>query len=82
MNKSYILLTKEQNHSKKQELSRILSAAVINRKFRTLLLNDPDTAIKNGYAGERFSLSPEDQKRLGTIHASSLADFATQLAAV
>ena len=80
MIKSNSLLTKKSNQSKQQELSRILSAAVINSKFRTLLLNDPHTAIKNGYSGERFSLSPADQQKLGAIRANSLADFAAQLA--
>ena len=55
MNKTNIVLTKEQSQAKKRELSRILSAAVINSKFRALLLSDPNSAIKNGYLGECFS---------------------------
>jgi hypothetical protein len=82
MNKTNIVLTKEQSQAKKRELSRILSAAVINSKFRALLLSDPNSAIKNGYLGECFSLNPADQEKLGAIQANSLADFAAQLAVI
>ena len=62
------------------EYSRILSAAVINSSFRSMLLSDPAKAIANGYSGEKFNLGHADQKRLSSIHANSLADFASQLA--
>ena len=62
------------------EYSRILSAAVINSSFRSMLLSDPAKAIACGYSGEKFNLGHADQKRLSSIHANSLADFATQLA--
>jgi hypothetical protein len=62
------------------EYSRILSAAIINSSFRSMLLSDPAKAIAGGYSGEKFNLGHADQKRLSTIHASSLADFAKQLA--
>jgi hypothetical protein len=64
------------------EYSRILSAAVINSSFRSMLLSDPAKAIAGGYSGEKFNLGHADQKRLSTIHASSLADFASQLAKI
>jgi len=62
------------------EYSRILSAAVINSRFRSMLLSDPAKAIAGGYSGEKFNLGHADQKRLSSIHANSLADFALQLA--
>ncbi len=65
-----------------QELSRILSAAVVNSHFRSMLLNDPVSAIAGGYSGESFSLGSTEQQKLGAIRASSLADFAAQLSAV
>jgi hypothetical protein len=64
------------------ELSRILTAAVINNHFRSLLLNDPISAIERGYSGESFSLGAEETERLGTIHVGSLSDFAAQLSAI
>ncbi len=64
-----------------QEYSRILSAAVVNARFRQALLKDPVRAITTGYWGEKFHLGNEERKRLAAIRASSLADFASQLAA-
>jgi hypothetical protein len=64
------------------EYSRILSAAVINSNFRNILLRDPAKAIAGGYSGEKFNLGHADQKRLSSIHANSLADFASQLAKI
>jgi hypothetical protein len=63
-----------------QEYSRILSAAVVNARFRQALLKDPVQAITTGYWGEKFHLGNEERKRLASIRASSLADFASQLA--
>jgi hypothetical protein len=65
-----------------QELSRILSAAVVNSHFRSMLLKDPASAVAGGFSGESFSLGSSEQKKLGAIRASSLADFAAQLSVV
>ncbi len=70
----------QKNFASAPEYSRILSAAVINSSFRSMLLSDPAKAVACGYSGEKFNLGHADQKRLSTIHASSLADFASQLA--
>ncbi len=64
-----------------QEYSRILSAAVVNARFRQALLKDPVKAITSGYWGEKFTLGNEERTRLASIRANSLADFASQLAA-
>ena len=63
-----------------QECSRLLSAAVINGQFRQALLSNPGLAITSGFGGEAFNLSGEVQQRLSSIHATSLADFASQMA--
>lgn len=65
-----------------QEYSRILTAAVINMQFRQLLLSNPGKAIESGYGGETFSLAREEKKRVASIRATSLADFASQLSQV
>ena len=70
------------NKSASSEYSRILSAAVINTKFREMLLSDPVKAISRGYSGEQFDLDHEDKDRLATIHATSLAEFAAQLSQI
>jgi hypothetical protein len=72
------MLKKFSSHT--QEYSRILSAAVINSSFRSMLLSNPAKAVSNGYSGEKFNLDHAEQKHLSSIHATSLADFANQLA--
>ena len=64
------------------EFSRILSAAVINQKFRDLLLNDPDRAVSRGFNGESFNLSLKEKSELSSLKGLSLADFASQLAQI
>lgn len=61
-------------------LSRLVNAAVVSQNFRNLLLNDPMKALKVGYDGASFRLAPEEQELVLSIRASSLADFAAQLA--
>lgn len=63
-----------------RELSRLLTAAVVNRKFCQLLLSNPETALSSGYHGEAFRLGNEEKQRILSIQAQSLADFARQLA--
>lgn len=62
-----------------RELSRLLTAAVVNQKFCKLLLANPARALDSGYNGELFSLESEEKDRVISIHAKSLADFANQL---
>lgn len=67
------------NAYQRQEISRILTAAVINENFRKLLLANPDQALTKGYRGEPFHLAKEERTRLAAIRASSLAEFAAQI---
>ncbi len=60
-------------------LSRLISAAVVNREFCSLLLADPAGALTTGYNGEPFQLPMEEQELVRSIRATSLADFAQQL---
>jgi hypothetical protein len=77
---STTITTCSRKSAAQSEFSRILSAAVINSGFRSMLLSDPAKAVSGGYSGERFNLSRKDKNRLSSIHASSLAEFAAQLA--
>ncbi len=61
------------------EISRIMTAAVVNRHFRQDLLNNPRRAIENGYGDECFVLAEEQTERLEKIQAHSLEEFATQV---
>lgn len=64
---------------KEKEFSRILTAAVVSEKFRKLLLSDPEMAVRMGFGGEAFHLDHADTRRLASIRATSLADFARQM---
>jgi len=61
------------------EISRLLTAAVINEGFRKMLLTNPEMALNKGYKGESFHLSKEERSRITSIHATSLTDFAAQI---
>jgi hypothetical protein len=60
-------------------LSRIFSAAVVNKQFCSMLLEDPTKALKNGYLGETFPLSKEEHDLIISIRAHSLSDLAKQI---
>lgn len=60
------------------EISRLLTAAVINSQFRQLLLTNPEKAISAGYRGETFHLGRDEKQHISSIRATSLADFASQ----
>lgn len=62
-----------------KELSRLITAAVVNRGFCNLLLDNPAIALAAGYNGEPFHLATEEQELVLSIRATSLADFAKQL---
>jgi hypothetical protein len=61
------------------EISRLLTAAVVNRRFCRLLLHNPLAALAGGYRGEAFHLDAVELKRISAIRATSLRDFALQL---
>ncbi len=61
------------------EVSRLISAAVVNKHFCQLLLTRPAEALEVGYLGEPFALESEDRAMILSIRANSLADFAMQV---
>ncbi len=60
-------------------LSRVFAAAVVNQQFCNTLLHDPNEALQNGYLGETFSLSKEEQDLIISIRANTLSDLAKQV---
>jgi hypothetical protein len=64
-----------------KELSRLLTAAIINQEFCSLLLANPAVAMAAGFNGQPFQLTSDDQELVLSIRAISLADFAQQLTA-
>lgn len=61
------------------EINRLLTAAVVSRRFCQLLLANPVAALTAGYRGESFRLNADEMRRVTAIRASSLQDFAQQL---
>ncbi len=60
-------------------LSRLISVAVVDSEFRSLLLRDPQIAITMGYNNEYFCLAEKEIEALVSIQAQTLPDFAMQL---
>jgi hypothetical protein len=60
-------------------LSQLFEAAVINRKFCQLLLSQPEAALRQGYLGNTFDLTMEEQALIISIQARSLPDLARQV---
>ncbi|WP_299027132.1 hypothetical protein [uncultured Thermanaerothrix sp.] len=63
------------------EVSRLFCAAVVSKRFREQLLEDPLLAVAQGYNGESFNLLPDTLEHLSHIRADSLSDFAAQFLA-
>jgi hypothetical protein len=61
------------------EINRLLAAAVVSSQFCNLLLTDPARAIEEGFAGERFNLSDDEQDFIFALYAPSLKEFASRL---
>ena len=56
-----------------------MAAAVVNLKFRHLLLTNPAQAIALGYQSETFHFSPSERLLLLSIKARTLEEFALKL---
>lgn len=61
------------------ELSRLLSAAVVSPRFCSMLLTNPEKALRMGYQSEPFKLSPEEKMWVLSIQADNLPDFASEI---
>jgi hypothetical protein len=64
---------------KHKGLNLLLSAATVNRRFCTTLLDDPAQALAAGYFGQTFSLTPEERDMVIGIQAQHLEDLAEQI---
>ena len=61
------------------EISYLLSAAVVNRRFAECLLTDRAHALDVGYQGRRFQFSRADRERILGIRAATFQEFAGEL---
>ncbi len=60
-------------------MSRVFAAAVVNKQFCDMLLQDPYAALQKGYLGESFLLSKQEQDLIVSIRANTLSDLAKQV---
>jgi hypothetical protein len=60
-------------------LNQLLCAAVVNERFREVLLHHPERAIASGYGNQCFALTVEEQKLVIGIQADRLEDFAAEI---
>jgi len=72
------LNSSDQMHTSRP-ITHLLSVAVVSKKFRRLLLTDPEQALDEGHMGEQFHLTPADRKRILMTHARSLEELAAKL---
>lgn len=55
------------------EVSRLLSAALVDERFCQLLLTNPNEAITEGYNGQQFHFSEAQRVRMSSLRANSLS---------
>jgi hypothetical protein len=60
-------------------LNKLFAAAVVNDQFCQLLLDQPEIALQQGYFGDTFDLSLEEQALIVSIRAKSLPELAQQV---
>lgn len=60
-------------------LHRLFAAAIVSDQFRATLLNKPEEALANGYLGQTFVLTDQEQKLIKSIRADTLTDLAQKV---
>jgi hypothetical protein len=60
-------------------MNKLFAAAIVNNQFRQLLLNKPEVALRQGYLGDAFDLTFEEQALIVSIRAKSLPELAQQV---
>jgi hypothetical protein len=60
-------------------LHRLFAAAIVSDQFRETLLCKPDEALANGYLGQTFILTDQEQTLIKSIRADTLTDLAQKV---
>ncbi|MEP7135289.1 MAG: hypothetical protein ABI904_10190 [Chloroflexota bacterium] len=60
-------------------LHRLFAAAIVSDQFRETLLSKPDEALANGYLGQTFMLTDQEQTLIKSIRADTLTDLAQKV---
>ena len=58
-----------------KEINKLISAALVSERFRTLLLSDPQRAIETGYNGETFQFESDVIKVIVSSRGPTLDAF-------
>jgi hypothetical protein len=66
----------ERECASESEMSRLLSAALVDHQFCELLLTRPESALAAGFEGQPFHLSFREKKFVLSVKSTSLADLA------
>ncbi|HEX7557518.1 MAG TPA: hypothetical protein VF338_12890 [Leptolinea sp.] len=61
------------------EFGRLVHAAIINSRFRQMLLTNPQCTIEKGYFGESFHFSNEMKEQINHIRVGTLEEFSSQV---
>ena len=67
------------NNKNETGLSKLFEAAVVSRQFCHLLLHQPEIALRQGYMGNTFDLTLEEESLIVSIGANSLTELAQQV---
>lgn len=60
-------------------LNRLIAVALVDPKFKQLLLTCPRLAVEKDYNLESLRLTPQDIELASAVKTDHLVDFATQL---
>ena len=61
------------------ELSRLLSAALVSQQFKQMVLQQPERALAEGYMGQHFDLDAVDRAIVCSRQANTLQELAIAL---
>ena len=62
-----------------RELHRLMSAAIVNQRFRSQLLENPIETVRAGYLGHAFALTSDEQEVLASIEARDFLTFSEHI---
>lgn len=65
--------------STKAEFGRLVHAAIINPRFRQMLLTNPENTIDKGFYGESFHFASEIKEQIKHIQAGTLEEFSARV---
>ena len=65
---------------KPTDLDRLVCAGVVDQQFRALLVRDPLHAVEEGFYGEEFHLTEEEQMLLANIHTNDFDEWVREIA--